>query len=169
MIIDAHTHCIHGDYLDQIARSGGQWGQKRAEWARAQAKRKPAFADVKVRVAQLDRTGVDYQVVTAQWTFDCNLLPGEVSAQLSYAKALNDNMARLTEDSKGRLLAAGTVPLAGFENGGRKEMERAIKELGLKAMAVSTRIRAFLGSLRGDGCPRCPAPRQPLHRGGPPL
>ena len=140
MIIDAHTHCIHGDYLDQIAKSGDKWGAGRAEWARAQAKRKPAFADVSERMAQLDRTGITYQVVTPQWTFDSNLLPGEVSAQLSYARALNDNMARLTEDSKGRLLAAGTVPLTDFESGGRQEMERAINHLGIKAIAISTNL-----------------------------
>ena len=41
-------------------------------------------------------------------------------------------MAMLAEDSKGRLLAAGSIPLGGMERGGKQEMERAIKTLGLK-------------------------------------
>jgi len=79
-------------------------------------------------------------VVTPRRTFDSNLLPGDVSAQLAYARALNDGMARLTEESKGRLIAVGNVPMSDFEKGGRQEMERAVKELGIKAVAVSSNI-----------------------------
>ncbi|MFC1917082.1 amidohydrolase family protein [Chloroflexota bacterium] len=141
MIIDAHTHGMHGGYLDSISKAGGKWGEKKVEFALAQAKRKPSFTDVNVRLEQLDRTGIDYQAVTAQWTFDSNLLPGEVKTQLAYAQALNDNIARLMEDSKGRLLGIGTVPLSDFENYGKKEMERAINNLGMKAVAVSTNLQ----------------------------
>ncbi|GAG49468.1 unnamed protein product, partial [marine sediment metagenome] len=53
----------------------------------------------------------------------------------------NDNMARLMEDSKGRLVAGGSIPLVGFEQGGRQEMERAIKTLGLRAISIPTNLR----------------------------
>jgi aminocarboxymuconate-semialdehyde decarboxylase len=71
---------------------------------------------------------------------DSNSLPGDASAQLTYARVLNDSMARMMEDSKGRLLTIGTVPLAGFEHGGRQEMERAVKRLGLKGVNLPSNI-----------------------------
>ncbi|MFC2001116.1 amidohydrolase family protein [Chloroflexota bacterium] len=141
MIIDAHTHMIHSAYFDQLAEKGGKWGRERVELASAQAKKTPHLTDVRLRVEQLDRNSIDLQVVTPRRTFDCNLLPGDVTAQLAYARVLNDSMARLTEDSKGRLIATGNIPLADFERYGRQEMERAIKVLGIKAIVLSSNMR----------------------------
>jgi len=90
-------------------------------------------------VEQLDRNGIALQVVTPI-PFDSNLLPGDVAAQLAYRRVLNDSMANLMEDSKGRLITAGTIPMAGFEQDSRQEMERAIKTLGLKAISTVSNI-----------------------------
>lgn len=141
MIIDAHTHMMNAKYFEQLAGKGGKWGQERVEFGRGVAQRKPHFTDVRERVAQLERTGIDFQVVTPQSTFDCNLLPGELSAQLAYARVLNDSMAALREESKGRLLPAGTIPMAGFEQGSRQELERAVNTLGLRGIGINTNIR----------------------------
>lgn len=140
MIIDAHTHMLNSKYFDQMADKGGKWARERIEWGLALAGRKPQFTDVALRVEQLDRNGIALQVVTPQQTFDSNLLPGDIAAQLAYARVLNDGMAQLTEDSKGRLIAAGTIPMAGIEQGGRQEMERAIKTLGLKGIGILSNI-----------------------------
>ena len=32
MIIDAHTHGIHGKYLDKLAAAGGKWSKERVEY-----------------------------------------------------------------------------------------------------------------------------------------
>ncbi len=141
MIIDGHTHMMNEKYFDQLATKGGKWGEERVNFGRGIAQRKPHFTDVGERVAQLDRNGITYQVITPQSTFDCNLLPGDINAQLAYAKVLNNSMGELMEESKGRLIAAGTIPMAGFEQGSRQEMERAIKTLGLKAIGIDTNIR----------------------------
>jgi hypothetical protein len=54
-------------------------------------------------------------------SLDSNLCPGDVKAKLDYAAIMNDSMAKLMEDSKGRLIACGTIPLEGLETGdGRK-------------------------------------------------
>ena len=140
MIIDAHTHMMSSQYFDQMADVGGKWGRERVEWGVALSQRKPQFTDVTLRLEQLDRNGVSLQVVTPQHTFDSNLSPGDVATQLAYARVLNDGMAKLMEDSKGRLIAVGTIPMAGIEQGGRQEMERAIKTLGLKAIGVVSNI-----------------------------
>ncbi len=139
MIIDAYTHGLHGGYLDQLATAGGDWAKQILARLLARVRNKPHLSDVGLRVEQLDRNGIDLQVVTP--ILDSNLLLGDVAAQLAMARAINDNMARLMEDSKGRLLASGSIPLVGFEQGGRQEMERAIKTLGLKAIILPTNLR----------------------------
>jgi len=140
MIIDAHTHGFHGGYLDQLADIGGDWARKEITSTREMAKVRPQYLDVAFRVEQLNRYGIDLQVVTPGHTLDVNLFPGDATAKLAYARALNDNMARLMEDSKGKLITIGTIPLTTFEQGGSQEMQRAIKTLGLKGVSIVSNI-----------------------------
>ena len=136
MIIDAHTHMFHSTYLEQLARMGGAWAKKKVAEAVNMARRKPHVMDIEQRLAQLDRNSIDFQVVTPPHVLYSNLLPADVTAQLALAGAINDGMARLMEESKGRLIGGGTIPLQGFEQGGRREMKRSISTLGLKAISV---------------------------------
>jgi aminocarboxymuconate-semialdehyde decarboxylase len=136
MIIDAHTHGIHGGYLDRIADIGGEWTRKLILHMKEQHKGCPQFFDVALRLEQLKRHGIDIQVVTPWVRMDMHLFPGDAKARLAYARTMNDNMAKLMEDSKGMLLGIAMVPLLQFEEGGRQEMERAIRTLGLKGIAV---------------------------------
>ncbi len=140
MIIDAHTHMFHGQYLDRLVAAGGNWANERIARILDAARTKPHLIDVGLRIEQLDRNGIDLQVVTPQHFVDSNLLPGDVAAQMVMARAINDNMARLMEDSRGRLIAAGSIPLSGFEYGGRQELERAINSLGLKAISLPSNL-----------------------------
>ncbi|MFC2060225.1 amidohydrolase family protein [Chloroflexota bacterium] len=140
MIIDAHTHGFHGGYLEQMEDAGGQWVKERTAIARKRAIERPIYLDAGKRVEQLDRNNIDLQVVTPSCSMNPNLLPGDASAQLALTRAMNDNMARLMEDSKGRLLTVGTVTVVNFEQGGRQEMERAIRTLGLKAITLPSNI-----------------------------
>jgi aminocarboxymuconate-semialdehyde decarboxylase len=140
MMIDAHSHGFHGQHLNELVSAGGKWVKENIDHLLNSTRSKPQFVDVTLRIEQLDRYGIDLQVVTPQHHLDSNLLPGDASAQLAMAKALNNHMARLTEDSKGRLLTVGSIPLAGFEPGGRQEMERAINSLGLKAISLPSNL-----------------------------
>lgn len=140
MIIDAHSHMMNRKYFDRLIETGGSWSKDKVDKALAIAKRKPQFCDVSLRVEQLEKNGFTMQVITPHHVADCNLLPGDVAAQLSYAKALNNSMASLMEESKGRLIGVGTIPMAGFEQGSRQEMERAIKTLGLKAIGIVSNV-----------------------------
>ncbi len=140
MIIDAHTHAMHGASLDRIAAAGGAWTKERVDRVREMATFTPQHLDMTLRVAQLERYGIDMQVVTPALRLDANLFPGDASARLALAAAINDNMARVMEDSKGKLLAAGNVPIGEFDGKSRKELERAINTLGLKAINLPTTI-----------------------------
>jgi aminocarboxymuconate-semialdehyde decarboxylase len=140
MIIDAHTHAMHGASLDRIAAAGGTWAKERVDRVREMATFTPQHLDMALRVEQLERYGIDMQVVTPALRMDANLFPGDVSARLALAAAINDNMARVMEDSKGKLLAAGNIPIEAFDTGSRRELERAINTLGLKAINLPTTI-----------------------------
>jgi len=141
MIIDAHTHGLHGQHLGPLETGGGDYARKSLSRLRSLTQNKPHFFDVPLRVETLDRNGIDLQVVSAGWHLDSNSLPGDASGQLALARAINDNMARLMEDSRGRLLGVGNVPLVDYEGAGSKEMERAIRTLGLKAVSIPTHLR----------------------------
>ena len=64
MIIDAHTHGIHGGYLDGIADVGGEWTRKVIARTKEMHKNCPQFFDVALRLEQLKKYGIDIQVVT---------------------------------------------------------------------------------------------------------
>ena len=120
---------------------GGKWAKETSEkWGMGLAQRKPQFTDVTLRLEHLDRNGIALQVITPQHALDSNLLPGDLKAQLEYARIINDGMAELMEKSKGRLLAAASIPLSKFEEGGRQEMERAINTLGLKVVNLPSNM-----------------------------
>ena len=140
MIIDAHTHGMHGKYLDGLVSAGGKWAREIMVRLQDTMRNKPHFVDAALRVEQLDRCGIDLQVVTMQQYLDSNLLPDDAAAQLVMARAINDNMARLMEDSKGRLLTIGSIPLVGFGRDSRQEMERAINTLGLKGISLPSNL-----------------------------
>ncbi len=140
MIIDAHTHAMHGKYLEQIKVIGGDWTKRRVDKTREYALTVPQYLDVALRVEQLEKFAIDLQVVTPSLRFDANLFPGDAAGRLKLAAAVNDNMARLMEDSQGRLIAAGNIPIGSFDGESRRELERAIKVLGLKAINLPTTI-----------------------------
>ncbi|MFC2060452.1 amidohydrolase family protein [Chloroflexota bacterium] len=138
MIIDGHAHMNHLSYLEWLAENGGAEGERRADRMRETAKRRPHGMGVAERLAQLDRNNIDFQVVTPHG--GGGLPADDPDAALTIARVINDGMVKLREESKGRLIAGGTVPLAGFEQGGTTEMTRAVKDLGLKAITIPTSI-----------------------------
>jgi predicted TIM-barrel fold metal-dependent hydrolase len=132
MIIDASAHGLHGKHLDLLFNAGGEWAKREiADLMRT----KPQLFDISLRLKWLEQANVDYQVISIHHGLDSNLLPGDATAQLAMAKAINDNMAYLRDDSKEKFIPVASVPLSGFEKGGQKEMERAIKTLGLRAVS----------------------------------
>ncbi|MFC1932430.1 amidohydrolase family protein [Chloroflexota bacterium] len=136
MFIDAYSHMFHKTYIARLNDIGGSWATEKVDEAEGIIRRKPQIIDVEERLAQLYRNEIDFQVVTPPHLLYSCLLPDEPATQIALAQIINDGMARLMEESKGRLIGCGTISPAGFEQGGWKEMERAIKVLGLKAMSL---------------------------------
>jgi len=139
MIIDANTHMFHRTYLVWLGEQGGAWAKKSLARVQEAVRCRPHRIDVGERLAQLDRNGIDLQVVAP--TGGELYVTDDSAEQLAMARIINDGMARLMEESKGRLIGGGTVPLTGFEQNGGKEMTRAIKTLGLKAITVPSNFK----------------------------
>ncbi len=140
MIIDAHTHAMHGGNLEEIRNLGGDWTRNQVDKMRKYAAGVPQYLDVELRVKQLEEYGIDKQVVTPSLHVDANLCPADAATRLTLAAAVNDNMARLAADSRGKLIAAGNIPMEDFDGASRRELERAVKVLGLKALNLPTTL-----------------------------
>jgi predicted TIM-barrel fold metal-dependent hydrolase len=138
MVIDAHTHMHHRSYVEWLKEKGGAEGRRRAARMEEAAKVRPHSLDVRLRLAQLDRNSIDLQVVTPGGGGN---LSGEGLDPLAVARVINDGMAKLAEESKGRLIAVGTVPLTGFKRGGSKEMTRAVKGLGCRGITIPSHVQ----------------------------
>jgi uncharacterized protein len=139
MIVDGHAHMNHISYLDWLSEHGGVEGKKRAERMRKGAKRRPTSMDIGQRLAQLDRNGIDFQVVTPSG--GGGLPADDPDDALKIAGVINDGMAKIREESGGRLIACGTVPLTDFKRLGAKEMVRAVRDLGLKAITIPSNVK----------------------------
>ena len=140
MIIDANTHGLHGGYFQPLLKLGGKWAKQQVEEDKERARPRPELHDPKLRLHQMDRFGIDYQVVTPGHWIDSDRYPGADSKKTAIAGALNDNMAKLMEVGKGRMVGVGTISLLGFKAGGKREMERAIKQLGLQGFSIASNI-----------------------------
>lgn len=140
MIIDGHTHGLYGAYLDSLTKFGVDLLNRKIDQMRELAQEIPQLLDVSLRVQQLDTFGIDMQVVTPMLgELEVNMIPADAPTQLALSRAINDNMARLMEDSKGRLIAIGSPPVNHFGEDNRREMERAVS-LGLRGFNLPSNI-----------------------------
>ncbi|MDP2744222.1 MAG: amidohydrolase family protein, partial [Dehalococcoidia bacterium] len=89
--------------------------------------------------AQIKRNNYDHQLATPQ--MDANPFDVDKETKLKIARLINDGMAKITEESKGVILSAASIPLDLLDSGGLKEMDRAVKTLGIKAIGVMSHIR----------------------------
>lgn len=140
MVIDGFTHMLPPSTLEPLREHGGEWGRSVEPTLRDVADDRPHFTDLEDRLELLERSDIDRQVVTPDGRADCNLFP-ESGDKLAYARAVNDGMARLAEDSGGQLIGVGNVPMDSVEGEGREEMERAVSELGLRGFAIPSNAR----------------------------
>lgn len=140
MIVDLYTHMVNGKDFDTLIGVCGTPMKKALETARGIGSKRPQSYDVAARLAQMDRFGIDCHLATINSTLHPYRMSLDAATEIKGSRTVNDSMARLTEESKGRILCAGTVPFSALEQEGLKEMERAVKGLGLKGFAITTNI-----------------------------
>ncbi|MBI4331443.1 MAG: amidohydrolase [Chloroflexi bacterium] len=141
MIIDIFTHMASAAYIEELAAMGGREVKRSVERVYSLARETPYALDIGKRVELLDTYGIDRQVVTLFGMVDSNVVVDDAQQKVKVARAINDSMARLTEESRGRLVGAGSVPLEALDHGGLAEMDRAARTLGLRAFAFPSHLR----------------------------
>jgi len=96
--------------------------------------------DIAYRIHTLDECGIDFQVITPTNYWDIDRFPGDTAQRLQITRELNDNLARIMDESKGRFPAIGGMTLLDFGPAHLIEMERAINSLGMKGLCIQSNI-----------------------------
>jgi aminocarboxymuconate-semialdehyde decarboxylase len=146
-VIDMHGHLLvpaagalaegHPGEAADLAAERASFSEASAAVNQAQIKRVwPQLTDVTRRLADLDAMGVDAQVVGPMPMHRYWAEP-ELAGKLT--ATINEAIAAHCADGAARLHGIGTLPLQHPDLAVR-EMERAVRELGLKGVSVSTNV-----------------------------
>ena len=133
--VDVHAHGVPDLLLDELARDPERWGLRVAD-----LKVRPGLLDLEGRVAAMDRTGVDVQLLSpwmdlAATSLPADLAPGAVG---DFARLSNDAMADLVRRHPDRLLALANLPLQA-PDAAAAELRRAVEDLGMVGAEIATR------------------------------
>ncbi|MEY2620229.1 MAG: hypothetical protein RIT26_49 [Pseudomonadota bacterium] len=105
--------------------------------AKQMAERGAMLSDVEVRIKDMDRMGIDVQVVSPAPFQYYYFAPAKMGATL--ARAVNEGIAKLVAQYPDRLVGMGTVPLQDATAAVR-ELEYAVQKLGLKGIEIGTNV-----------------------------
>lgn len=147
MIWDVHAHCIPPSFRDWLQRSGLSQGVATLETSRGNcvqfnggfvsAPLREDLSDMTQRIADMDRMGVDIQLL-AGW-IDLTGYDLAPNHGLTYARAQNDCLAEEASKEPARLRPVATLPLQD-PAAAAKELERAMSELGMAGAQVATTV-----------------------------
>jgi aminocarboxymuconate-semialdehyde decarboxylase len=143
MIVDVHTHVIPR-FLIERAMSGETDGIG-VTWERDGLKHHlgywypvpPVFHDSAEKLADMDRKGIDFSVVSVSPTLFCYDKPIEVAEDLS--REINDSIAAFVAKAPDSFAGLATVPLQ-EPDAAVIELHRAKEELGLLGVQIGTNV-----------------------------
>ena len=142
-VIDVHAHAVLEAGFGVAGRYGPELavGEDGASFFRIGEFRMPivyrgtVFMDVSKRLELMDELGIDLQLLSPNpLTFFHGI---ESDVALRFCRVHNDAMAELVARHPGRLLGAAALPMQD-PDGAARELERAVRKLGLVAAYVGT-------------------------------
>ncbi len=145
MTIDVHAHFVPPDILDTLAAKGGDYGIDLVETEPGchccrfefGVQIRPFFQtllDVDLRLAEMDRQGIDRQVLTLWTDIFGYQLPAAKGA--AWHGVMNDSLARLCEEHRERFSWMASGPLQDAALAAR-ELERAMKAGAIGAIVAA--------------------------------
>ncbi|MFT5197309.1 MAG: aminocarboxymuconate-semialdehyde decarboxylase, partial [Candidatus Promineifilaceae bacterium] len=143
MIIDFHNHFYPRSYLDSLDKGRfNTWtekdsnGQLLLKTDTFQNELVPAHHDPQLRIAEMDKHGVDVQVLSPT-------IPGvhheDVANGVQMAQMFNDSLSAVIQDRPSRFAGLAILPLQD-PLAAVVELERAVTELGLRGGTLFTHI-----------------------------
>lgn len=141
--IDVHNHFYPREFVAEIARkstaagiSTGPNGETLIEYAGDYSVIVPSHQDPSLRIADMDRAGVDLQILSLT-------VPGvhfEASSRgVEMARVTNDAFGEIVQQYPDRLAAFATLPTQEPDAAAR-ELERAVTELGLVGAMIFSNL-----------------------------
>ncbi|MDP3878728.1 MAG: amidohydrolase family protein [Dehalococcoidales bacterium] len=147
MKIDLHAHLIPRDCLDMTDKNGRKFGltlgrdasgrEVLASAGRPSSTTVAEMCDPEYRIQDMDKIGLDMQVISVAPTnifYDFDAEEG-----LGFARRYNDGIAEVVRDYPDRFLGMATLPMQAVDKA-VLEMERSVRELGLKAVEIISNI-----------------------------
>ena len=155
--IDLHTHILPGDWPDLDAKYGYGGFVRLDHYKPCSARMMIGDCvfreitdnvwDPKRRIEDCDRDGVSMQVLsTVPVMFSYWAKPADA---LELSRRLNDHIAEVVRDHPKRFTGLGTIPMQDPDLAAG-ELERCVRELGLRGAEIGTHVDANLHSGRID-------------------
>ena len=144
--VDIHCHYLNRDAAAKLAHLNPSQYEPSVKFAsqltrevnvRQMQDRAPKLSTIEVRIADMDRMGIDIQAVcpapqqTYYWT--------EPGLGLEVSRMINDRLAQIVATWPDRFVALGTVPLQNVELA-VAELERCVKRLGLRGVEINPNV-----------------------------
>lgn len=149
-VIDIHTH-IRVPRVMQFMRDNKPppqpgmpkpWVPPASASADMQKRQEDAIAakhlDPKARFPDLDRMGIDIQMISYNFPVDCYWMDGDTGLQA--ARIINDTIAEFAAGAPDRYYGIGSVPLQDPERS-IQELERMTRDLKFRGVLISSLIR----------------------------
>jgi len=133
LIIDVFNHFYPKEYLDALSKPLPD----QVIWISSTMK---GINDLEYRLIQMDRFGVDMQILSLPMPTLDDLSNMPVQEFDRITKAANDGIARIAEKSHGRFKGIATVSLLDVGKAS-DEVERAVKDLGLLGVQILSNVR----------------------------
>lgn len=144
--IDVHSHVIPREMLQAIERDPARYqmrfvekdGKRRIE--RGGGNTFPVFEefhDADVKVAGMDRKGLDISIISAAPTVFCYWLNAD--AGLEASRIINDGIARMVAARPERLKGMATLPMQD-PDAAIAELERAVRNHGFRAVELGAAV-----------------------------
>jgi aminocarboxymuconate-semialdehyde decarboxylase len=148
-VIDGYTHFIPKGYVRGVEQVAGwinnQNSREELLTYLGTIKERPHFIDLVARISELDKYKIDNEITVIDTSVDPNLIQLDSDRKLDLCRLLNDEMARVNSDSKGRIFAFGGIDVASTGSSQTEglalgEMRRAVGDLGLRGFVVPSNV-----------------------------
>ena len=146
LTVDIHCHVMSkranefmADVIGEPNMDFANFGSQATRDANAQQFKEisPKLTDVQVRLADMDKMGIDIQAISpspAHYYYAAEPERGRDAARM-----VNDDLAEIVGNHPDRFVAMGTVPLQNTEMA-IAEMERCVREMDMRGIEVSTNV-----------------------------